>query len=436
MTVVGVINHGCPKNLVDTEVMLGYLDKAGFKTTLDIENSDIVLVNTCAFIADAQQESIGTIVELIDCEKPVIVAGCLPQKFKKELMEELPEIFAFIGPADLSKIADVVKDFEEKQIKTIYHVTEEPSIIYPENIERVHITVGSSAYIKIAEGCNYKCAYCVIPKLRGPYHSRSIDHIYNEAVSLAKKGVSEIILIAQDTSYYGFDKFGAPILASLLEKLNSIDELDWIRVMYTYPSMINDELISTIKKCDKVVKYLDIPLQHSHPDVLKRMNRPTMDYRALISKLRKEIPEIALRTSLIVGFPGETDEEFNDLYDFVKEVRFDRLGVFEFSKEDGAAAYSMKPQIAAKVKKVRKKKIMELQAGISREINESFVGKKIPVLIESIANDGEIVARSYRDAPEIDGVVFIESERVLAPGDIETATIIAASEYDLVGKID
>ena len=436
MTTVGVINHGCPKNLVDTEVMLGFLDEAGYKTTLDIEKSDIVLVNTCAFIADAQQESIATIVELIDNEKPVIVAGCLPQKFKKELMKELPEIFAFLGPADLAKVADVVRDFEEKQIKTIYHVTEEPSIIYPENVNRVQITVGSSSYIKIAEGCNYKCAYCVIPQLRGRYHSRSIDNIYKEAVELAKKGVSEVILIAQDTSYYGFDKFGAPILASLLEKLNTIEELDWIRVMYTYPSMINDELISAIKNCDKVVKYLDIPLQHSHPDVLKRMNRPAMDYRELITKLRKEIPEIALRTSLIVGFPGETQEEFDDLYEFVKEARFDRLGVFEFSREEGAPAYSMKPQISAKIKKERKKKIMELQSRISKEINESFIGKKIPVLIESIVSNGEIVARSYRDAPEIDGLVYIETDKIVSPGDVEMATVIAATEYDLVARID
>jgi len=436
MTIVGVINHGCPKNLVDTEVMLGYLDNAGYKTTLDIEKSDIVLVNTCAFIADAQQESIATIVELIENKKPIIVAGCLPQKFKKELMKELPEIFAFIGPADLSKIADVVRDFEEKQIKTIYHVTEEPSIIYPEDIKRVQITVGSSAYLKIAEGCNYKCAYCVIPQLRGRYHSRSIDNIYKEAVELAQKGVSEIILIAQDTSYYGYDKFGAPILASLLEKLNTIDELDWIRVMYTYPSMINDELIAAMKNCDKVVKYLDIPLQHSHQDVLKRMNRPPMDYLSLIKKLRDEIPNITLRTSLIVGFPGETDEEFEHLYDFVKTARFDRLGVFEFSREEGAAAYSMKPQISAKIKKERKKKIMQLQAEISREINESFIGKKIPVLIESIISNGEIIARSYRDAPEIDGVVYIDSDKILSPGDVEMATIVAASEYDLYAKID
>ena len=435
MTTVGVISHGCPKNLVDTELMLGYLDKAGYKTTLNIEEADIVLVNTCAFIADAQQESIGTIVELIDIQKPVIVAGCLPQKFKKELMQELPEIFAFIGPADLSKIADIVKDFEAQQIKTIYNVTEAPSIIYPENVKRLQITVGSSSYIKIAEGCNYNCAYCIIPKLRGRYHSRSIDNIYKEAVELAQKGVSEIILIAQDTSYYGFDKFGAPILASLLEKLNTIEELDWIRVMYTYPSMINDELISAIKNCEKVVKYLDIPLQHSHPDMLKRMNRPPMDYRGLIKKLRNEIPNIALRTSLIVGFPAETQEEFDDLYEFVKEARFDRLGVFEFSKEEGTPAFDMKPQISAKLKKERKKKIMELQATISKEINENLIGKQIPVLIETIFSNGKIIARSYKDAPEIDGVVYINTDKILSPGDVTLATVTGASEYDLIAKV-
>ena len=435
MTVVGVISHGCPKNLVDTELMLGYLADAGYETTLDIEKSDIVLVNTCSFIEDAQKESIATLVELIDKGKPVIVAGCLPQKYKGELKEELPEIFAFIGPADIAKIADIVKDFEEHQIKTIYNVTDTPSILYPENVERQHITVGSSAYIKIAEGCNYKCAYCIIPQLRGRYHSRSIDNIYKEAKKLAQEGVSEVILIAQDTSYYGFDKFGAPILASLLEKLNTIEELDWIRVMYTYPSMINDELISAIKNCDKVVKYLDIPLQHSHPDMIKRMNRPVMDYKELLLKIRKEIPDIAIRTSLIVGFPMETEEEFKHLVDFVKEVRFDRLGVFEFSREKGTPAYDMKPQIPAKIKKQRKKIIMELQAKISKEINESFIGKKIPVLIESISSDGEIIARSFRDAPDIDGVVYIETEEIVSPGDVLMATITDANEYDLFGEI-
>ena len=435
MTIVGVISHGCPKNLVDTELMLGYLADAGYETTLDVEKSDIVLVNTCAFIEDAQRESIATLVELIDNGKPVIVAGCLPQKYKGELKEELPEIFAFIGPADIGKIADIVKDFEAQQIKTIYNVTETPMILYPENVERQHITVGSSAYIKIAEGCNYKCAYCIIPQLRGKYHSRSIDNIYKEAKQLAKDGISEIILIAQDTSYYGFDKFGAPILASLLEKLNTIDELDWIRIMYTYPSMINDELIRAIKNCDKVVKYLDIPLQHSHPDTIKRMNRPVMNYKELLSKIRREIPDIVLRTSLIVGFPGETEEEFNHLVDFVKEIRFDRLGVFEFSREKGTSAYDMKPQIPSKTKKERKKIIMELQAKISKEINESFVGKKIPVLIESITSEGEIIARSYRDAPDIDGVVYVETDEIVSPGDVLKATVTAADEYDLYAKI-
>ncbi len=435
MTTVGVINHGCPKNLVDTELMLGVLDKAGYKTTLDIEKADIVLVNTCAFIEDAQKESIGTIVELIDKNIPVVVTGCLPQKYKRELMDELPEIFAFLGPADISKIADVVKDFEEKQIKTIYNVTETPSILYPENVERLQITVGSSSYIKIAEGCNYNCAYCVIPKLRGKYHSRSIDNIYKEAQALAQKGVSEIILIAQDTSYYGYDKFGAPILASLLEQLNTIEELDWIRVMYTYPSMINDELISAIKNCGKVVKYLDIPLQHSHHDVLKRMNRPIMDYRKLLSKIRQEIPNIALRTSLIVGFPGETEDEFNDLCKFVEEIKFDRLGVFEFSREKDTPAYTMKPQIPAKIKKERKKKIMQLQAKISKEINKNFIGKTIPVLIESIVSNGEIIARSYRDAPEIDGMVYIKSDQILSPGDVCDAKVYDATEYDLFATI-
>ncbi len=435
MTKVGIINHGCPKNLVDAELMLGYLDKVGYETTLDTKNADIIIVNTCAFIADAQRESISSILKLVNEKKPIIAAGCLPQKYKKELMKEIPEIFAFIGPADISKIADIVKDFEKKQIKTIYNVTENPSIIYPEDISRLQITVGSSSYIKIAEGCNYKCSYCVIPELRGKYHSRNIDNIYKEALNLVDKGVSEIILIAQDTSYYGFDKFGSPILSSLLEKLNTIENLGWIRIMYTYPSMITDELIQTIQKCEKVVKYLDIPLQHSHPDVLKRMNRPLMNYRKLIEKIRESIPNIALRTSVIVGFPGETEEEFDNLYNFVKETKFDRLGVFEFSREKGTAAYSMKPQISAKQKRERKKIIMQTQANISKEINKRFIGKEIPVLIEGIFSNGQIIARSYRDAPDIDGLVYIKTEKNIIPGEIEQAKVYEVNEYDLFAEI-
>jgi len=435
MLTVGVINHGCPKNLVDTEVMLGFIEQAGYKTTLDVEKSDIVLVNTCAFICDAQKESIASIVELIDQEKPVIVAGCLPQKYKEELMKELPEVFAFLGPSDLSKIADVIKDFENKDIKTIYNVSDVPNVFYPENVERVQITVGSSAYIKIADGCNYKCAYCVIPSLRGRYHSRSIDNIYNEAVQLAKKGVSEIILIAQDTSYYGFDKFGAPILASLLEKLNTIKELDWIRIMYAYPSNMTDELIHAIAKLDKVVKYIDLPLQHSHPEILRAMRRPDFDYEVLIGKLRDKIPQVAIRTAFIVGYPGETDEQFEHLYNFVKKMRFDRMGVFEYSKEKNTVSYSMDNHVPKKVKHARYKKLMELQQQISYEVNQSKIDKEIQCIVEGFTDDGVIIMRSYADAPEIDGMVYATSERPVVPGDIETVLIERADEYDLFGKI-
>lgn len=432
---VGIVNFGCPKNLVDVELMTGICIDYGYEVTLNPEEADIVIVNTCAFIHDAQKESLSAIFDLISIEKPIIVTGCLSQKYKEELKEEIPEIFGFLGTSEIEKIGDVIKAFENKEIHKMYSVNSNPEIFYPEKIKRGHITVGSSAYLKIAEGCNYKCAYCVIPQLRGHYHSRSMDNICKEAKELADMGVSEIILIAQDTSYYGYDKFSKSMLAELLNRLNDIENITWIRVLYMYPSMIDDELIDTVKNCSKVVKYFDIPMQHSHPDILKKMNRPVMDYEELIAKIRSKIPDAAIRTSLIVGFPTETDEHFEHLLKFVGKVRFDRLGVFEFSREEGTPAYDMKPQISQKIKKERKRIIMQEQSKISLEINKSFIGKEIPVLIEAIPSTGDIIARSFRDAPEIDGLVYIKnSDRIFSPGDIEIVTITDANEYDLFAE--
>ncbi|MDD3593742.1 MAG: 30S ribosomal protein S12 methylthiotransferase RimO [Candidatus Gastranaerophilales bacterium] len=435
MTLIGAINFGCPKNLVDLELMLGMVSEAGYKVTLDTEGADVVIVNTCSFILDAQKESIHYILELVEINKPLIVTGCLAQKYQQELQEQIPEIFAFLGTADITKIVDVIKDFEQKQIKKIYHVTPNPVIFYPENVKRQQITVGSASYLKIAEGCNYKCGYCIIPALKGPYRSRNMGDVIKEAKQLVDKGVNEIILIAQDTSYYGYDKFGAPVLASLLEKLNDIQGLGWIRVMYTYPSMINDELIDAVANLPKVVKYFDIPLQHSHPEVLKKMLRPVIDYRELLAKIRSKIDGVAVRTALITGYPTETEEQFEHLHQFVKDMRFDKLGVFEYSREKGTYSYDLKPQIPAKIKKERKKIIMKTQSRISYEINQGFIGKQIPVIIEQIASNGEITARSYRDAPEVDGLVYIKSDKPLLPADIELCTITGADEYDLIGEI-
>ncbi len=432
---VGIVNFGCPKNLVDVELMTGICIDYGYEITLNPDEADIVIVNTCAFIHDAQKESLSAIFDFIREEKPIIVTGCLSQKYKEELKEEIPEIFGFLGTSEIEKIGDVVRAFENKDIHKMYSVNEAPEIFYPEKIKRGHITVGSSAYLKIAEGCNYGCAYCVIPKLRGHYHSRSIDNICREAKELADMGVSEIILIAQDTSYYGYDKFSKSMLSELLKRLNEIENINWIRVLYMYPSMIDAELIDTIANCEKVVKYFDIPMQHSHPEILKKMNRPVMDYEALISKIREKIPYAAIRTSLIVGFPSEAQEHFEHLLNFVREVKFDRLGVFEFSREEGTLAYDMKPQIPQKTKKERKKIIMHEQSKISLEINKRFIGQNLQVLIEAVPSSGDIIARSFRDAPDIDGLVYIKnSDRIFTPGDIETVKIISADEYDLFAE--
>lgn len=435
MTKVALINHGCSKNLVDSELMLGMLADEGIEITLDETKADIVIVNTCSFIHDAEKESVQSILQMINENKKVIITGCLPQKHKEELKEAIPEAIAMLGTTDIKKIVNVVKKIDNQNDDFIYEIADKPQYIYPENVERQQITIGSSSYIKIADGCNYRCGYCIIPQLRGEYHSRDIEHIVSEAKHLGEKGVSEIVLIAQDTTSYGVDIYGKPSLAKLLRELNKVEEIDWIRVMYTYPSMIDDELIDAFAECEKVVKYIDMPLQHSHPEMLRAMRRPVMDYEALIEKIREKIPGVALRTTFIVGYPGETDECFEDLYEFVKKMRFDRMGVFEFSKERNTVAYSLPHQVYAKIKKQRKNKLMRLQQKISKEINETFIGKELPCLIEAITQEQTVIARSYRDAPEIDGLVYIETEKELIPGDIENIKITCADEYDLYGTI-
>lgn len=427
---IGLINHGCPKNLVDSELILGLLKDNGYEITLDESCADIVIVNTCAFIHDAEKESVDSILEMAQQGKKILVTGCLSQKYKEELQEAIPEIIGIFGTTDFTKILNAIK-----QNSYFNKISDTPVYDYPEDIERAQITVGSSSYIKIADGCNYACGYCIIPKLRGKYHSRKMENIIDEAKKLADKGVSEIVLIAQDTTYYGIDLYNKPMLSELLKELNKIDNLSWIRIMYTHPAMITDELLETIASCNKVVRYIDIPLQHSHPRMLEAMNRPVMDYEELINHIREKIPNVTVRTSLITGYPTETEEEFEHLYNFVKNVRFDRLGVFTYSREKETKSYSMKPQILQKVKKERQKKIMLLQQKISKEINESFIGKTIPCMIEFITSDGQIIARSQRDAVEIDGQVYINTDKNVTPGDIENVLIKSCDEYDLFGEI-
>ena len=430
---ISLINHGCAKNLVDAELMLGILVKEGYQVTLDDNDAEIVIVNTCSFIHDAEKESVQSILEMIEAGKKVVVTGCLSQKHNQELKEAIPELAGMIGTANLNDLVKVIKDIEKEKFSS--YIDEKPKYTYPEDVERQQITMGASSYIKIGEGCNYKCGYCVIPNLRGKYISRPIENIVNEAKSLVKKGVTEIILIAQDTSSYGIDLYGKQALPKLLEELNKIENLSWIRIMYAYPSQMTDELIDAIAKLDKVVKYVDIPLQHSHPRVLESMRRPVMDYRELINKLRNKIPGVSVRTSLVVGYPGESEEEFEHLYNFVKDVRFDRMGAFEYSKEKNTYSYSLKGHLPAKVKKERRNKLMELQQQISLENNQSRVGKTLKCIVEGYTDEGVIIMRSEYDAPEIDGVVYARSTRQVVPGDIEDVKITKADEYDLFGEI-
>ena len=435
MKKIALINHGCAKNLVDSELMLGILSKDGYKITLDETKADLIIINTCSFIHDAETESVQSILEMVNEGKKVIITGCLPQKHKKDLKIAIPEAVAFLGTSDFAKISSVVSSLFAKEDKELFEVSDNPQYAYPEEVERQQITVGSSSYIKIAEGCDFECGYCIIPKLRGPYKSRSIENIVKEARNLAQKGVSEIVLIAQDTTSYGTDLYNKPMLAELLYKLNEIEELGWIRIMYTYPSMITDELLTAMAELDKVVKYVDIPLQHSSNRVLKLMKRPAQDYKKLINKMRKMIPSIGIRTTFIVGYPGETQEDFDNLYDFIEEMKFDKLGVFEYSREKETFAYSLPDQILARTKKQRKNKLMKLQQKISKSINEKMIGKTIDCIIEAVADDGSIIGRTYKDAPEVVGLIYISSEEMLVPGDIVSIKVKAANEYDLFGEL-
>ena len=428
---IGILQFGCAKNLIDLELMIGLLVQNGYRYSLNPDDKNIktVIINTCSFIHDAEKESVEAIMDMIAKKKRIILTGCLVQKYQEKLVELLPEIKNFIGVSNYDKIIEAIEN------KNYVNISKEPSYCYREDIKREQITVGSSSYIKIAEGCYYNCGYCVIPQLRGSYKSRKIENIVEEAKELAKKGVSEIILIAQDTTSYGLDLYKKPMLAKLLEELNKIEEISWIRIMYAYPTNFNDELIDAMAKLDKVVKYIDIPLQHSHPDVLKRMKRPVIDYEKFIQKIRKKIKNVAIRTSFIVGYPEESEEEFKHLCNFVKKIKFDKVGVFAYSREKNTYAYALKPQIKANIKNKRKKELMKIQKEISFNINKGFIKKTIPCIIEELHSDGTIVARSYKDAPEVDGLVYIKSNEYLTPGDIVDVKITKATCYDMYGVV-
>ncbi len=431
---IALINHGCAKNLVDSELILGLLAKSGHQITLDETDADVVIVNTCSFIHDAEKESVQSILQMVDEGKKVIVAGCLSQKHNQELKNAIPEIAGMIGTSNIEDIIKIVDNLENNgKYKSL--VCENPEYHYLENVERQQITMGASSYLKIGEGCNYQCGYCIIPKLRGKYISRPIENVVKEAQGLVEKGVREIILIAQDTSSYGLDLYHRQALPELLEKLNAIEDLSWIRIMYAYPTQMTDALIDAIANLDKVVKYVDIPLQHSHPRVLESMRRPVMDYRELVSKIRQKIPNVTVRTSLIVGYPGETEEEFEHLYNFVKDVKFDRMGAFEYSREKGTYSDKLKGHLSAKIKKQRRDRLMKLQQKISLEANQKYIDQVLPCIVEGYTDDGVVILRSEHDAPEIDGVVYASATRQVVPGDIENVKITNSDEYDLFGEI-
>jgi len=436
-----MVSLGCPKNLVDAEVMLGYLGKEGYEITTDEHEADIIIVNTCSFIKEAKQESIDTILDLADRKhdancKLLVVTGCLPQRYQEELSKELPEVDIFVGTGDYPKIAEIIagKRGVEGQVRYIG----DPDYLYDSEMPRMQSSPRYYSYLKIAEGCSNCCSYCVIPSLRGKFRSRPLNLVMEEARRLVGGGVKELNLIAQDITVYGSDLPGGVNLEILLKELVQIAGLRWIRLLYSYPDGITDGLIQLMKSEEKICKYLDIPLQHISDSVLTRMNRRSSEaqIRALIRKLRTEIPDIALRTSLIVGFPGETDEDFKTLCHFVEEVQFDRLGVFCYSKEDGTPAASLPDQVSERVKRERYKKLMQLQARLSFKRNRRLMDTIEEVIVEGVSEESDLLlkGRCSRQAPDIDGMVYITSGQANV-GDIVKLKITDSSDYDLIGEI-
>lgn len=436
---VGFISLGCSKNLVDTEILIGIFNKKRYNIVNDEKEADIIVINTCGFIGSAKEEAINTILEMAEYKKKrckiLIVMGCLVERYKEELEKALPEVDLFIKFSEYDdicrKIEEVIEG-EGKSIKQDYNRLQN-------YIEKVITTGNKTAYLRIAEGCSNRCTYCAIPYIRGPLKSRSIDDIILEARHLARNGYEELIVIAQDTTKYGVDLYGKNRLAELLERLSNIEGIRWIRFLYSYPETITDELIKVVKENDKICKYFDIPLQHISDPLLKRMNRKSDEesIRKLISKIRKEIPDAILRTSLIVGFPGENKEDFEKLYDFVKITKFDKLGVFMYSKEDGTPAEKLPNQIHGNTKKARYNKIMSLQQQISREKLKNRIGKEYEVLIENKTFDNKyLVGRTKMDVPEMDGVVYIKntSNKDLI-NKFVMCKIIDVKEYDLIGEL-
>lgn len=438
---VSLVSLGCPKNLVDAEVMLGYLANEKYEITTDERDADIIIVNTCSFIKEAKQESIDTILDLADRKhdarcRLLIVTGCLPQRYQEELAQELPEVDIFVGTGDYPRIAEIIAEKEgtDEQLRYVG----DPNLFYDENLPRLKSSPAYTAYLKIAEGCSNCCSYCVIPSLRGSFRSRPMARLLEEARTLVAGGVKEINLIAQDITGYGQDLPDRPTLEELIREVAKIEGLAWIRLLYAYPDGIRESLIEVIRAEAKVCNYLDIPLQHISDPILKKMNRRSSEaeIRALIARLREAIPGVALRTSLIVGFPGETDDDFKKLLRFVEEAQFDRLGVFCYSREEGTPAAEMPDQVSERVKRERYKKLMRAQARLSFRRNRQLIDTVEQVIIEGYSEETELLlrGRSARQAPDIDGQVYITAGNANV-GDIVNLRITDSSDYDLIGEI-
>lgn len=431
-----LISLGCDKNLVDSEVMLGLLNKAGHELTNDETEAEAVVINTCAFISDAKEESINTIIEMGRLKKTgrlkkLIVAGCLSQRYKDEIMKELPEIDVIIGATNYDKIVEAIGTDEDAIVDDINYIPKPVS-------ERIVTTNASMAYFKIAEGCNKLCTYCIIPHIRGRYRSIPMDSLLASAEKLAADGIKELVLVAQETTLYGVDLYGGKKLPELLTKLSDIEGIEWIRLLYCYPEEITDELISVMAENQKICHYIDIPIQHSENEILRRMGRKTSreDIVSLVSKLRTAMPDIAIRTTLISGFPGETQELHDGLVDFVDECEFDRLGVFTYSPEEGTPAAGYEDQVDGELAAKWRDEIMELQQEISYEKNQELIGSIQRVLIEGyLVEDDVYVGRTYRDAPGVDGIVFVSAPYELMSGSFVDVKITEANEYDLTGVI-
>lgn len=436
------VSLGCDKNLVDTEMMLGLLNKDGYTFTDDEYEADVIVINTCCFIGDAKEESVNTILEMaqrkIDGKcKALIVTGCLAQRYKQEIIDEIPEVDGILGTSTYDEISYVLAEAlgGKEHVQRFHELDEIPEV----ETDRILTTGGHYAFLKIAEGCDKHCTYCIIPSLRGNYRSVPMERLVKEAERLAERGVKELILVAQETTLYGVDLYGEKSLPKLLKSLCRISGIQWIRIQYCYPEEITDELIQTIKEEEKICKYLDLPIQHASDRILKRMGRKTTkaQLREIVEKLRREIPDIALRTTLISGFPGETPEDHEELMEFVDEMEFQRLGVFAYSAEEDTPAAEFPDQVLQETKEERRDAIMELQQEISFDFSKSMIGKTLEVMIEGkVADENAYVGRTFMDGPGVDGMIFVQTAEELMSGDFARVRVTGAMEYDLIGELE